>query len=86
MQTNDTTKFFRERVLQIALRILRAEAYLHKYLVNCSFNSVKPLIEIIKERFEFKKDLTGILMDRIRHYELINPMEVVTFNYIHKLE
>lgn len=86
VQTNDTTKFFRERVLQIALRILQAEVYLHKYLVNCGYASVKALIEIIKGRFEYKRDLTGILMDKIRHYELINPMEVVTFHHIHKLE
>ena len=34
IQTNDTTKFFRERVLQIALRILHAEVYLWKFIVN----------------------------------------------------
>ena len=73
-------------MLQIALRILRAEAYLHKYIVTANADSVKPLIEIIKGRFEYKRDLTGILMDKIRHYELINPMEVVTFHHIHKLE
>ena len=54
--------------------------------MNCGHTSVKALVEIIKGRLEYKRDLTGILMDRIRHYELINPMEVVTFHHIHKLE
>ena len=68
------------------MRVLRAEAYLYKYVVAQRAESVSKLIEIIVGRFEYKRDLTEILMQKIRHYELINPMEVVTFHHIQKLE
>ena len=86
VQTNDTTKFFRERILQIALRILRAEAYVHKFIINSESDSIKSLIENIKQRFGYKQSLTDILMTKIRHYELVNPLEIATFDRILKLE
>ena len=74
-------------MLQIALRILRAEIYLKKYIIEgLSIDYIESLTDIIVGRFEYKKDLTEILMEKIRHYELVNPMEVVTFHHILKLE
>ena len=73
-------------MLQIALRILHAEIYLLKNVVNNTNKTIKNFVDIIKGRFEFKKDLTEILLTKIRHYELVNPMEVATFDHIHQLE
>jgi len=88
VQTNDTTKFFRERVLQIGLRILQAEIYLLKNIIRLSTESTKiaSIIDTLKGRFEYKQDLTGILVRKIRHYEMVNPLEYATFQAIHKLE
>ena len=58
IQTNDTTRFYRERVLQIALRILHAEVYLEKYVMNTKEIApgagVRSFVDIIRGRIEFK--------------------------------
>lgn len=42
-------------------------------------------MELIQGRIEYKFDLTQALMTKIRHYELVNPIEVETLSNIHKL-
>lgn len=86
VQTNDTTKFYRERVLMIGLRILYAEIYLLTNVILGSSESLAANIEPIKGRFKYKQDLTDILLTKIRHYGLVGPLEQMTFQAIHKLE
>ena len=86
VQTNDTTKFYRERVLMIGLRILFAEIYLLRNIIHGSSESLAANIEPIKGRFKYKQDLTEILLTKIRHYGLVNQLEFLTFQKIHELE
>ena len=56
----------------IGLRILYAEIYLLRNIIQGSGDSMASNIEPIKGRFKYKQDLTEILLTKIRHYGLVN--------------
>ena len=80
IESNDQRKFCRQRVLNCSLRVLNAEYFWLRY--------VKPSTdaEFINKFKEFKTELSSALVDQIRRYELVNPLEVMVFETIQELE
>ena len=63
-------------MLNCSLRVLHAEYFWLRY-VKTETDS-----EFIHKFKEFKSELSGALVEKIRRYELVNPLEVMVFEAI----
>lgn len=81
LEPNDLRQFYRSRTLNVLLRILHAEYYANQFLFNSQ--GVAKALAAHKFDFrgvmEFKLDKSEILFAKIRHYALVNPLELAVF-------
>lgn len=76
MQSNDQKTFYRERVLHMSLRMLYLLADIKEKIDRDVFGTEIEL-RSIADLQDYLSNLQGILLARVKAYELVNPLEVL---------